>query len=137
MKPTEVPHASDEDGYHDEESCYACAAGQGDVKSHCRCGECYRRLLIEVLPEDALVEPRIAEKGSPLLDPPDDFGHRELIGYLLNSSANGGTCVFLDRATNLCGIYDTRPLLCRLFDCDDRDELVELGILPPRQPVGK
>jgi Fe-S-cluster containining protein len=34
--------------------------------------------------------------------------------------------------TSLCTIYETRPLVCRLFDCDgdDRQQLVELGILP-------
>ena len=54
---------------------------------------------------------------------------------MLNSEENGGACVFFDGATNLCGIYSTRPLLCRLFNCDgeDRDDLVQLGILPPRE----
>jgi Fe-S-cluster containining protein len=42
--------------------------------------------------------------------------------------------VFLDDATNRCTIYETRPLVCRLFDCDgpDRQELVALGILERR-----
>ena len=56
-----------------------------------------------------------------------------LIGFLLNSAENGQACAFLDRATNLCGIYETRPLMCRLFACDKKDELIELGILPWRE----
>ena len=40
-----------------------------------------------------------------------------MIGYLLNSTENGGACAFLDRATNLCGIYETKHtdvVLCRV-----------------------
>jgi Fe-S-cluster containining protein len=89
-------------------------AASGDVNFDCRCGECYRRLLIEVLVEDALVEPKIAEKGSPLLDPPDASGHWEVIGYLLNGK--DGPCVFLEPLSNLCTIYATPPMVCRLVD---------------------
>ncbi len=34
-------------------------------------------------------------------------------------------------ATNACTIYETRPLLCRLFNCEreGREQLIELGIL--------
>lgn len=90
--------------------------------------------MIEVRTEDAEIEPKIKEMGSPILDEPDENGKRELIGYYLNSKRNEYACAFLDRTTNLCGIYDTRPLVCRLFDCDgaDRAEKVELGLLPPR-----
>jgi hypothetical protein len=57
-------------------------------------------------------------------------GHEELEGYLLNNREDLA-CVFLDRRTNLCSIYDTRPLTCRLFDCDGAgsEQLIELGIL--------
>ena len=85
---------------------------------------------------DAEREPKIKELGSPLYTPAEltQSGERELEGYLLNTGKDRA-CVFLDQATNLCGIYETRPLICRLFDCDDEDraELVELGILPPKE----
>src|SRR5438128_1943028 len=122
-------HELDEFGDHDEESCYECLLKQ-EVKGECRCAECCRRLIIEVLPRDAEREPKIKTLGSPILSPPDASGKRELEVYLLNREGGGG-CVFLDNATSLCKIYETRPLICRLFSCDgeDRERLVELGIL--------
>ena len=94
-------------------------------------------MLIEVDVRDAEREPRIKEVGSPIYTPAElsESGQRELSGYLLNAAANGHACAFLDRQTNLCTIYPTRPLVCRLFDCDgeEREELVQLGILPPRE----
>lgn len=56
---------------------------------------------------------------------------REVIGYVLNSADNEYACTFLDRETNRCTIYETRPLTCRLSDCDNdgREQLIELGIL--------
>ena len=53
----------------------------------------------------------------------------ELSGYLLN--AKDGPCVFLDRETNLCTVHPTRPLVCRLFDCDryQEERLVQLEML--------
>ena len=101
------------------------------MKSDCRCGDCCRFLILEALAEDALVETKIKEKGSPMAEL-TGTGTRELIGYLLNDTENGGACAFLDRATNLCGIYETRPLMCRQYDCSQRDELIELGVLPRR-----
>ena len=93
-------------------------------------------LLIEVSVRDAEREPKIKKRGSPMYSPPEltRSGQRELIGYILNVKENGYACAFLDRATNDCTIYDTRPLPCRIFDCagDGREQLVELGILPPR-----
>jgi Fe-S-cluster containining protein len=133
MKPTDVPHSPDEDGYHDEESCYACAAVRRAVATVCRCAECCRHLILEALPQDALVEPRIKEWCEEVRDFPDDEP-----GYLLNGP--DGPCVFLDQRTNLCTIYETRPLMCRLFNCDgqDRDKLIELGIAvhATRDPAG-
>lgn len=125
VKPTDLPHSVDEEGEHEEEYCYRCLADHA-VESKCRCGECCRRLILEASLEDAIIEPKIKERCSPIRDVV------EQIGYLLN--AKDGPCVFLDRTTNLCTIYDTRPLMCRLFDCDgqDREKMVELGILPPR-----
>jgi len=120
----------DEFGEYDPEECYQCLLQHPAVTSECRCGLCCRGLLIEVLTEDAEREPRIKELGSPLLTPPDESGHRHPVGYILNSREDMA-CVFLDRATNLCTIHETRPLLCRLFDCDGegREQLIELGII--------
>lgn len=84
--------------------------------------------------QDAEREPRIREFGSPIYTPAEltGTGQRELEGFLLNGK--DVACVFLDQETNLCTIYETRPLGCRLFDCqgEGRDQLIELGILPPR-----
>jgi Fe-S-cluster containining protein len=117
-------HTLDEDGEHYEEECYQCLLSQ-EVKGDCRCAECCKRLLIEVELEDAEREPRIKELGSPI----NGFDG-ELEGYLLNGKEDMA-CVFLDQATNLCRIYETRPLLCRLFDCqgEGREQLIELGII--------
>src|SRR4051794_11079098 len=112
-------HTLDEDGEHDEEACHSCLLKR-EVKCACDCGGCCRSLLIEVELEDAKREPRIAERGSPIYAPPEltKSGEREIEGYLLNGKENDYACVFLDRETNLCGIYETRPLACRLYDCD-------------------
>src|SRR4051794_32178708 len=100
-----LEHFIDEDGNHDEDSCYPCLM-KLEVKGDCRCGICCRQLILEALPEDAELEPRIKE-CSPLKDIDG-----QLEGYLLN--AKDGPCTFLDRATNHCSIYPTRPLMCRL-----------------------
>lgn len=121
-------HTLDEDGDHDPDGCYECLLGQ-TVISTCRCAACCRGLIIEALPEDAEREPRLKELGSPLKGFTD-----EVEGYLLNGP--DGPCLFLDRATDLCTIYPTRPLACRLFDCDGegREQLIELGILNREPP---
>ncbi len=38
---------------------------------------------------------------------------------------------FLDEASNLCTIHETRPLVCRLLDCEGegREQLIELGVI--------
>lgn len=123
-------HPVDEDGWHDKEACFECLLKQ-EVKGACRCAECCKRLIIDVGLEDANREPKIAEKGSPILSYPDENGVRHLEGYLLNGREDIA-CIFLDKGTNLCTIYETRPLSCRLFDCagEGREQLIELGILP-------
>jgi Fe-S-cluster containining protein len=130
--PSWQQHQMDEDGDHDPEECYACLSEQA-VSCDCRCAECCKRLIIEATVEDAEREPLIAEKGSPIYAHPEltESGKPELEGYMLNG---GKGCVFLNPETSLCGIYETRPLSCRLFNCDgeDRDRLVQLGILPPK-----
>jgi Fe-S-cluster containining protein len=76
-------------------------------------------------------EPKIKEFGSPTYT--DErltrSGKRELEGFMLNSH-DDMACVFLDREKNLCTIYETRPLGCRVFDCngEGREQMIELGI---------
>lgn len=105
----------------------------------CRCGLCCT-LLVEVDLEDAKREPLIAQKGSPLYHSPEETasGERELAGYLLNTR-DDYACVFLDKQTNLCQIYDTRPLVCKSFDCrgEGREQLIELGIIERGEPEAK
>lgn len=118
-------HTLDDDGEHDESACYQCLVNKEPVTSDCRCGVCCRRLLIEVGLQDAEREPRIKEMGSPIKGFTD-----QVEGYLLNSR-DDMACVFLDHATNLCSIYSSRPLICRLFDCsgEGKEQLIELGII--------
>jgi hypothetical protein len=105
-------HQLDEDGLHDPDDCEVCIE-QSCVKCcSCRCGVCCERLLIEASLRDAEREPRIANECQPLRD------FVETIGCLLNDSENGGACRFFDRTMRLCTIYETRPLVCRVFDCD-------------------
>jgi Fe-S-cluster containining protein len=111
-----------------------------EVHSDCRCGECCRHLIIEAELDDAEGESRIKERGSPIYAPPEltGTGQRELAGYVLNSPDNGFACTFLARSTNLCSIYDTRPWVCRVFDCDREggEQLVQFGVEPgPTRPV--
>jgi Fe-S-cluster containining protein len=129
-------HQFDEDGWHDEDGCEICLLAQAK-ECVCRCAECCRRLLIEVTLLDAQREPKIRERGKPILGEPDPVnGHRDVEGYMLNNfTGHSMACVFLDEASNLCTIHVTRPLVCRLFDCEGkgRDQLIELGILPARE----
>jgi Fe-S-cluster containining protein len=104
------------------------------VHNDCRCGECCRRLLIEVSQEDAEREPKIKERGDPIYADPrlTRSGKPELEGYLLNRKENAYACTFLDPTTSLCSIYETRPWVCRVFDCDGqgKEQLIQLGYRP-------
>ena len=42
-----------------------------EVKNSCRCGECCRRLIVEVGTEDAEREPKIKERCEPIYAPPE------------------------------------------------------------------
>lgn len=108
------PAATDE---HDPDGCYHCLLDE-TVSNICRCGNCCRGLIIETCLQDAEVEPQIKQRGSPVYAGPEftASGERELTGYNLNGKA--GHCIFLDDSANLCTIYATRPLVCRLFECD-------------------
>ena len=127
------PKVHDLDKYdcHDPDACWECLHLE-IVENLCRCGQCCRSLLIEVEIRDAEREPKIAEFGSPTYWPAEVSvsGNDELIGYIINNPSGGG-CIFLDDATNNCTIYQTRPLVCRLFNCegDGKEQLIELGHL--------
>ena len=103
-------HDIDEDGWHEEERCELCLERTRTVSCDRCCGKCCESLLVEATLRDVAREPRI--KNSPVIK---GITH-EVEGYLLN--APDGPCAFLDRKTGLCTIYDTRPLVCRLFRCD-------------------
>jgi Fe-S-cluster containining protein len=133
--PEKEPGPSDELDFDDEDENF-----EEDEPSHsdCRCGECCRRLLIEVDLDDAEREPRIKE-ASPIYESPEftKSGQKEVIGYLLNDfKADGYACRFLNESTNLCSIYDTRPWVCRVFDCDGegKEQLIQLGYRPKEGP---
>jgi len=135
MKPTDLPTRLNEDGEHDEESCYPCLAADAaddhlpmrrllPASDHRGC--CSRRE----------VEPRIKERGDPIYTPAalTGIGKDDLSGYLLNSPDNGRACTLLRPGHEPLHHPRHPALVCRLFNCDgdDREELVELGILPPR-----
>lgn len=108
-------HQRDEDGDHDPDTCEVCYEQTHASRSDCRCGDCCRQLLLEASLRDAEREPRIKE-----LPTLKGFSE-EVEGYLLNGP--DGACVFLDQQTNLCTIHETRPLMCRVFVCDQFKEL--------------
>ncbi len=109
-------HEYDDEGEHDEEECELCLEQNHTVKCQCNCGECCEKLIIEATMRDAEREPRILE-CRPLKGVTD-----EQVGYLLNDRENGLACRFFDRTTRVCTIYDTRPMCCRLFNCDSPDQ---------------
>jgi hypothetical protein len=108
-------HDQDEDGYHAREGCELCIENDHSVTSKCDCGACCQRLIIEASFRDAEREPRIASECSPLRD------FEDVIGYSLNDKSNEYACHFFDRETLKCTIYETRPLVCRVSNCDDAD----------------
>ena len=114
-------HQLDEDGYHDEDECERCVEQHETKCCDCRCGRCCEVMIVEASFRDAEREPRIAETGSPLCDDMRT-GVKEQIGWLLGRT--DGHCVFFDPATRLCTIYETRPLACRIFDCDGEPGLI-------------
>lgn len=126
MNPAE--HQLDEDDEHDEEECEACIEQTHTVQCDCRCGRCCEQLIIEASLRDGEREPRI--KALPTLK---GFTE-EPIGYLLNGK--DGPCVFLDRQTKLCTIHDTRPLVCRLFNCPDDMTRIDQELFNITNPNG-
>jgi len=122
-------HDFDEDGVHDEDDCDLCIERTCSVSSVCRCGNCCERLILESSLRDAEREPRIAKECSPLRGIDD-----EPVGHLLNDPSNEFACHFFDRGRRLCTIYETRPLMCRVFDCDVERRSDELAELLSHQP---
>ncbi len=101
---------------HDPDQCHLCLATR-EVRCGCRCGRCCETLIIEATAFDARREPRIKERGQILTEgglvAPEDAD------WLLNGA--GGPCVFFRRDGDdrgVCEIYETRPLVCRHFNCD-------------------
>lgn len=122
------------DNYEDCETCFVrdvLPMLEGDAKGDCRCGRCCTETLIEVSALDALREPRIAAEGVPYygMDPLGEIDRTgEPIGYILNSPNNHYGCAFFEHdptGGGRCGIYATRPTVCRAFHCtrwlDDKD----------------
>jgi Fe-S-cluster containining protein len=80
-------------------------------------------MIIEATALDARREPKIRERAS-IIDeggeiPPDQAD------WMLN---RGNGCVFFSRDSEgrgVCEIYETRPLCCRLFDCDGDERAIE------------
>ena len=106
-------HDLDEEGEHDPDDCELCLEQNCTVKCDCQCGNCCERLMVEASFRDAEREPRIKQECKTLRD------LEEPIGYYLNDSANNYACHFFDRETRRCTIYDTRPAICRIFNCDE------------------
>jgi len=117
-------HTFDELDVHDEHNCDLSVDRSCSVSSECRCGYCCERLILESSLRDAEREPRIAAECAKITHFQDG-----LTGYLLNDPRNGGACHFFDREHRLCTIYETRPQICRVFNCDAErrsGEFVEL-----------
>src|SRR5690242_12073591 len=110
-------HDQAEDGDHYPDECELCIETEHTKCCSCRCGKCCESLIIEVSLRDAEREPRIAAECGPIVDDMRT-GEREVIGYMLNHKDNDYACRFFDRTTRLCTIHETRPLVCRVFDCD-------------------
>lgn len=108
-------HQLDFEDYHDETECELCIERDETKSCACRCGRCCEVAIVEASFRDAEREPRIAETGTPLMDDMRT-GVKEQVGWMLGRT--DGHCVFFDPEQRLCTIYDTRPLECRVFNCD-------------------
>jgi Fe-S-cluster containining protein len=113
-------HDLDDAGEHDDDVCQPCLERHHTVENRCRCGECCKGLIVEATARDAARQPLIKVLGKKMRShltgdyPPDDEAE-----WMLNGP--GGACVFYreEGDTGLCGIHATRPLVCRLFCCDN------------------
>lgn len=101
--------------------CYECDG----------CGACCRTWPVLVGDDDAAREPRITVEGREL----PAYTSTPYWRYRLFPLPFLEACCFLD-ASNRCGIYATRPGVCRRFEagserCQEARRLQELGPLPP------
>ena len=109
-------HDLDEDGEHEPDECQHCLEQNETVINTCRCGDCCKELIIEATARDAAREPLIKILGNKMRNdctgeyPPDDEAD-----WMLNGKA--GACVFYSDEVG-CTIHATRPIVCRLFCCD-------------------
>lgn len=73
-----------------------------------------------------------------------NLGHNDLYKSIRNAE---GACIYFDQHTNLCSIYEDRPLICRIdefydlvgFDGKTREEyyrLNELDCIKMQESVG-
>lgn len=134
MSGQEPPPAEELDD--DELDCDLEFDEGAEFHNNCRCSECCH-LLIEADLDDTAREPQFKERRAPIYTDArvTRSGQRKLEGYLLNTAANGYACAFLDRTNNLCSVYETRPWVCRVFDCEveGREQLIQLGRLPGKR----
>lgn len=85
-----------------------------EVKFHCiRCGGCCVGTEMELLPED--IE-RIVSLGHKI----EEFAVFDGERWRLRNV--DGHCVFYDKATGLCKIYENRPIGCRLYPLQVSDD---------------
>ena len=126
-------HDFNEDGLHDRDECELCIEHSCSLECECGCGNCCERLLLEASIRDAQREPRIAAECGVIRDWDD-----AIIGYTLNDREKHGACHFFDQEQRLCTIYETRPLMCRVFNCDaerQSGDLANLLAFDPERPL--
>ncbi len=58
---------------------------------------------------------------------PDEFIDTDKWGGMRMARLTDGWCAALDRNTNLCGIYDKRPWICREFQMGGPECISERG----------
>jgi Fe-S-cluster containining protein len=122
-------HDIDEDGFHDTYECELCTEQTCSVSCECRCGNCCERLFLEASLRDAEREPRISAECGVIRDFDD-----EVTGYVLDDRSNQTACHFFNRELRLCTIYETRPMMCRVFNCDEERRSGELADLLTYEP---
>lgn len=84
-----------------------------------KCGKCCHQFGITLSVEDIAREPRLKEHMIPVhrVGNPKTrvYMIEKKLPFVLTKSKRGGPCVFL--LNNMCLIYETRPEICRTFEC--------------------